>query len=424
MKPDLLRKVRIQHGWSQTKVAEALGVDTRTVRRWEMGEAIPFPYYRQKLSRLFGKTAGELGLLPDSNEDDAIEEASPFIAQSTMPDTPAPTSFPADPTIPQILESMNSLLECESEVPAAQEAVVNSEVESIQAHPEGMRVSRSYPFSSRFFWDINSHVKLALSSRPFDRFSSRHLALIGSAILLVILVIAAVLPVFHWQAPFRSTRTQNHSGSPSTIAQAQASAKSQTTATFQNIYTQVTSGTPVINDSLSAQSNTSWDTYHNDDSSGCTFTGGALHCLSTLGSYEHSLALSNNFSNLANLAIEVSATLIKGDRTEVLLRWHDHTASGYRFYLTSDGYYTFEFLDNGDEHVLISQSSSAIHTGTGQSNTMTIIARKNTFYLYINKKYVNSISDSSFSSGQIAAASDGKDTISEVAFSNIRVWQL
>jgi hypothetical protein len=208
------------------------------------------------------------------------------------------------------------------------------------------------------------------------------------------------------------------------MAQAQASAKSQTTATFQNIYTQVTSGTPVINDSLSAQSNTSWDTYHNDDSSGCTFTGGALHCLSTLGSYEHSLALSNNFSNLANLAIEVSATLIKGDRTEVLLRWHDHTASGYRFYLTSDGYYTFEFLDNGDEHVLISQSSSAIHTGTGQSNTMTIIARKNTFYLYINKKYVNSISDSSFSSGQIAAASDGKDTISEVAFSNIRVWQL
>ena len=49
MKFDLLRAERIQHGWSQAKIAEELGVDIRTVRRWERGQAIPFPYYRRQL---------------------------------------------------------------------------------------------------------------------------------------------------------------------------------------------------------------------------------------------------------------------------------------------------------------------------------------------------------------------------------------
>src|ERR1700704_6558480 len=106
MKSDLLRAERIQHGWSQAKLAEELGVDTRTVRRWERGQAVPFPYYRQKLSTLFGKTPEQLGLPSDIDEDNAIEQ----VAQTTTPDTPASTSFLADPAIPQTLGSTNSLL--------------------------------------------------------------------------------------------------------------------------------------------------------------------------------------------------------------------------------------------------------------------------------------------------------------------------
>src|SRR6266481_5013967 len=93
MKSDLLRAERIQHGWSQAKLAEALGVDTRTVRRWERGQAVPFPYYRKQLTTLFGKTPEELGLPSDSDEGNAIEQASLSVAQPTTPDAPAPTSF-------------------------------------------------------------------------------------------------------------------------------------------------------------------------------------------------------------------------------------------------------------------------------------------------------------------------------------------
>ncbi|HEY4032611.1 MAG TPA: NB-ARC domain-containing protein, partial [Ktedonobacteraceae bacterium] len=110
MKSDLLREERIQHGWSQAQLAEELGVDTRTVRRWERGQAIPFPYYRQKLATLFGKTAEELGLPSNIDEEDAMEEASPLVTQSTSSDAPAPISFLTDPTIPQTLGSAKSLL--------------------------------------------------------------------------------------------------------------------------------------------------------------------------------------------------------------------------------------------------------------------------------------------------------------------------
>jgi transcriptional regulator with XRE-family HTH domain len=49
MKSDLLKAERIKHGWTQAKVAEAVGVDAKTVGRWERGKALPYPYYREQL---------------------------------------------------------------------------------------------------------------------------------------------------------------------------------------------------------------------------------------------------------------------------------------------------------------------------------------------------------------------------------------
>ena len=39
---DLLKAERKSRGWSQAKVAEALGVDVATVRRWEAGQVLLF----------------------------------------------------------------------------------------------------------------------------------------------------------------------------------------------------------------------------------------------------------------------------------------------------------------------------------------------------------------------------------------------
>ncbi len=59
-----LRRERILRGWSQSQVAEALGVTSRTVSRWEQAITIPYPHYREHLCRLFSKSEVELGIVP------------------------------------------------------------------------------------------------------------------------------------------------------------------------------------------------------------------------------------------------------------------------------------------------------------------------------------------------------------------------
>jgi len=104
MKNWKLRTERVQQGWTQAELAEALGVNTKTVVRWELGQAVPYPYYRRQLSILFGKTAQELGLLRDTDKngaDDTGEQALRSVTQSTTPELPMQASLLANPAIPQ-----------------------------------------------------------------------------------------------------------------------------------------------------------------------------------------------------------------------------------------------------------------------------------------------------------------------------------
>src|SRR6266436_1944957 len=111
-----LRIERKLRGWSQSRIAEALGITTRTVSRWEQGLSVPYPYYREQLCVLFGKNARELGMLSETEESDMAEEATPPVAEPITPAVPpsgvAPEqeSFLVDPAIPEVLGSANKLL--------------------------------------------------------------------------------------------------------------------------------------------------------------------------------------------------------------------------------------------------------------------------------------------------------------------------
>jgi tetratricopeptide (TPR) repeat protein/transcriptional regulator with XRE-family HTH domain len=100
------RKLR---GWSQSRIAEALGITTRTVSRWEQGLSVPYPYYREQLCSLFGKNARELGMLSENEEHDMVEEVT-AVTEPITPVAPEPDSFLVDPAIPEVLGSANRLL--------------------------------------------------------------------------------------------------------------------------------------------------------------------------------------------------------------------------------------------------------------------------------------------------------------------------
>jgi len=79
-----LREERFKHNLSQEKLAEKLGVSPVTVNRWEQGAQQPRAYGRIKLCELFGKSAEELGLLPDVSFAEAPPEV-PTPAESPSP---------------------------------------------------------------------------------------------------------------------------------------------------------------------------------------------------------------------------------------------------------------------------------------------------------------------------------------------------
>ncbi len=99
-KSSAFKAERELRGWSQAKIAEELHVSKRTVSRWEQGLAIPYPYYVQQLRTLFGKSAYELGLVAESDDEGEREEES----------APLPTPVLFDAMIPEAPGSANNLL--------------------------------------------------------------------------------------------------------------------------------------------------------------------------------------------------------------------------------------------------------------------------------------------------------------------------
>lgn len=106
MKSHPLRVERESRGWSQAKVAEAVGTNVRTVIRWEQGQSVPYPYYREQLCTLFGKNARELGLLV--REDNATSGQEKTLGGQL--NTPTPAGVLLDPATPSMSAGSSGLV--------------------------------------------------------------------------------------------------------------------------------------------------------------------------------------------------------------------------------------------------------------------------------------------------------------------------
>ena len=50
-----LKKLRERAGLNRTELAAKVGVEARTIRRWEDGENVPHPERMKKLNRILGQ---------------------------------------------------------------------------------------------------------------------------------------------------------------------------------------------------------------------------------------------------------------------------------------------------------------------------------------------------------------------------------
>src|SRR5207248_5539496 len=76
----ILKNERKRRNWTQAILAEKIGCDTKTIRRWERGEVFPGPHMRQQLVDAFGMSVELLGLFAVSGIE---ESAEPELAQLT-----------------------------------------------------------------------------------------------------------------------------------------------------------------------------------------------------------------------------------------------------------------------------------------------------------------------------------------------------
>jgi len=225
----------------------------------------------------------------------------------------------------------------------------------------------------------------------------------------------------------QATATAQAQATATAQAQARASAtvqaKAQATATtYQNLYTTATSGTPALTSSLAYQDGASWDVYNAVGGGGCAFAGSALHAsIFVQHTYIPCLAQAATFSNFA---FQVQMTILKGDGGGLVFRADDANSKFYLLRISQDG--TFSLVVTSDSKTntpLIDDTNPAVKTGN-KTNLVTIIAKGSNIYLYINKQFVDTTSDNSYSSGKIGVFADDTDAATDVAFTNANVWTL
>ncbi len=198
-----------------------------------------------------------------------------------------------------------------------------------------------------------------------------------------------------------------------------------TVTTLQTLYTTATSGTPALNDPLNRPDNNNWQLGNSGSGGDCTFTGEAFHVIQTKPPYFfYCTAQAKTFSNFA---FQVQMTITRGDIGGVIFRADGTNVKLYYLSIGQDGiYHLYLYADRTVTHAqtLLSGAITAIHTGLNQANLVTVIARGNNLYFYINKEYVNSISDSTYTSGQIGFVAEASKQSTEVVFSQAQVWTL
>lgn len=169
-----------------------------------------------------------------------------------------------------------------------------------------------------------------------------------------------------------------------------------------------------------------WDNSQADD---CIFSGSAYHVSDDQAdTYNPCFAVNTNYTNFTFQA------------EMVLNQGNDNSDSGllFRADKNSNKFYRFAVDDQGGCSVLVSVDTTGTNTrdlkdceasqfnsGLGVTNTVAVVARGDQLSFYINQQLVTTVSDSTYSHGQIGFAVGNQDSkTSEAIFTNVKVWQL
>ena len=245
--------------------------------------------------------------------------------------------------------------------------------------------------------------------------------------ILAILLIGLLILIIAVTTGLLYVTTSNSPNTSDATATAQATARAtaaRATRTVQTNGGYPFSNTLLLNDPLTNNSKGQQWEEGSDEIGSCAFTGGAYHdSLEQANRFHACIARASNFSNFT---YEVQMTIIKGDCGGIIFR-----RSGPSFYylrVCQDGSYTFiryaSDTDTQKNLTLKTSTAAAIHKGLNQANLVAVVARGSKLDLYVNRQLIASVSDNSYTQGQIGLVAKEIQNPTEVVFSNVKVWKL
>ena len=190
------------------------------------------------------------------------------------------------------------------------------------------------------------------------------------------------------------------------------------------LYKQVTSRTPVINDFLQNQSARQWEIMQQKGSS-CAFANGSYHVSILPPSQGHIryTCLAQGAGVFTNFAMQVDMHLLRGDVGGMIFRANGRSSYSW-FSLDLRGCYRLVHFTAGGQTLIRSDDrQSCIAINMRNTNQLTVIAQGSNIYLYINGKFMSKISDPSSIKGEIGLLAIERTQPTDVAFSNLKVWQ-
>jgi hypothetical protein len=256
---------------------------------------------------------------------------------------------------------------------------------------------------------------------PVRRRSNRTGIIVGVILLLLLLVGSGVFV-------FARSAAQNAAFQAQAIATAQArvtaTARANAIATAvaaRNPYTHT--GTLAFVDPLSGNSKGhGWSEY----APNCAFKSGAYHAIAPDARYSDYCMTSN--VDLSNFAFEVQMQVIKGDGGGIEFRAQNTTTANryYDFYIYRDGSYGLEMVNNSVK-MLTSGTALAINQRLNETNLVAVVAQGTNIMVYVNHQLLASVTDSTYSHGQIGVEADPSGSNghpTEVVYTNAKVWTL
>jgi len=181
--------------------------------------------------------------------------------------------------------------------------------------------------------------------------------------------------------------------------------------------TAITSGTPLLNDPLSAQDANNWP----DDGSNCAFQNNAyLVAANTANVLQPCIAATPQYGDAA---IQVDVTLLSAADAGLVFRANASQNQFYDFEVTNQGEFYLRYFSNNKSTFLIQKTASNVIEGVNSKNTLLVIAKGSDFQLFINGTLVGETHDGTFASGQVGVAAGTLSASSgNASFTNLRVF--